>query len=333
MRANYVLLIFGLVIVADAARHQIFKPRVDSQYTFAILSDIHIGESHASTTNTMAAVEKINSLITERNIKFVFITGDLTSSSYYTQWPAAKKILNQLNVPYLPIIGNHDIWPYNSTWEAPAPNGDVLFAKTMADDLNNVTIGSSWFYNTDGPVWDPTYGVESYFQNFEIKIGRLVFYGLDWNSRRHALSVLGYKGSMPGGSLYDFPGGTFQWLQQRLKLLSSSPDQFNQVVFLQHQPFRTPWWGPSWLMTFTSEEKAKFRSMISNIMPVEKYWGVFAGHFHIWYNGTAFDEWPTFMQWETEATKTTSAFTLVTVKNDQIVDLEQNYGIEPPSSV
>jgi hypothetical protein len=39
------------------------------------------------------------------------------------------------------------------------------------------------------------------------------------------------------------------------------------------------------------------------------------------------------MQWETEATKTTSAFTLVTVKNDQIVDLEQNYGIEPPSSV
>lgn len=39
------LTILGSVLIANAARHQIFKPRMDAQYTFAILSDIHIGES------------------------------------------------------------------------------------------------------------------------------------------------------------------------------------------------------------------------------------------------------------------------------------------------
>ncbi len=49
-------------------------------------------------------------------------------------------------------------------------------------------------------------------------------------------------------------------------------------------------------------------------------------------NRIAFDEWPSFLQWETEATKETSAFTLVTVNNDQIVNMEKNWGIDPPGS-
>lgn len=46
----------------------------------------------------------------------------------------------------------------------------------------------------------------------------------------------------------------------------------------------------------------------------------------MWSNGTAFDEWPSFIQWETSATKTDYAFTLVTVQNDKIYSTEKMYG-------
>jgi len=58
----------------------------------------------------------------------------------------------------------------------------------------------------------------------------MVFYGLDWNTRKHAMR--GDKGCLPNAELYDFPGGTYQWLESRLKKL----DFFDrQIVF-----FATP---------------------------------------------------------------------------------------------
>jgi len=65
--------------------------------------------------------------------------------------------------------------------------------------------------------------------------------------------------------------------------------------------------------------------MLLKYHPIEKYWGVLAGHWHRWFNGTAFDEWPTFMQWETEACKLSGGFSLITIKNDSIIDLKQMY--------
>jgi len=44
MRVQHSLLILGLIVAANAAHHHI-KLKADSQYSFAILSDIHIGES------------------------------------------------------------------------------------------------------------------------------------------------------------------------------------------------------------------------------------------------------------------------------------------------
>lgn len=45
------------------------------------------------------------------------------SSAYYTQYTQVAAILAKLKVPWIPIIGNHDTWIYNSTYNEPKPTG------------------------------------------------------------------------------------------------------------------------------------------------------------------------------------------------------------------
>ena len=45
----------------------------------------------------------------------VIITGDITSSSWPTQWTKAKEVLDALAMPYFPILGNQCVA------RAPAP--------------------------------------------------------------------------------------------------------------------------------------------------------------------------------------------------------------------
>lgn len=52
-------------------------------------------------------------------------------------------------------------------------------------------------------------------KNWELQFENFVFFGLDWISRAHAVTELGYKGGWPGAALQDFPNGTYPWLQQR----------------------------------------------------------------------------------------------------------------------
>jgi hypothetical protein len=41
-----------------------------------------------------------------------------------------------------------------------------------------------------------------------------------------------------GADLFEFPGGTFDWLENRLSLLKSNGTPFKKIVFLQHHPYR-----------------------------------------------------------------------------------------------
>jgi 3',5'-cyclic AMP phosphodiesterase CpdA len=63
------------------------------------------------------SVKKINDLVRVENIKYVIITGDITNSATVQQYQDLKNILDKLIIPYIPLMGNHDIWSYNSTWE------------------------------------------------------------------------------------------------------------------------------------------------------------------------------------------------------------------------
>lgn len=164
-------------------------------------------------------------------------------------------------------------------------------------------------------------------KNWELKLCDLILYGLDWNSRKSAATWLGYKGAWPGAQLHDYQNGTFQFLNERLRLLSKSNDQ-RKIIMMHHHPYRAPFIVPDFIYGFSSEQKTKVREMLLSHLPKERYIGIIAGHWHRWFDGTAFDEWPEFKQWETEACKATSAFSLVHIKNGNIDRIDRLYGVD-----
>jgi 3',5'-cyclic AMP phosphodiesterase CpdA len=322
------LVIFEIVVSATPKRVQWQSPTTvkdNTPWTFAILSDIHIGDAGGPIVIDLAyrAVNKINELAPYKNTQLVFITGDLSNSALPDQLKEVKTILDSLVVPYFPVIGNHDIWTYNGTWEEKHPTGDKKFAETFASIYQNMS-RRGWNYNMQ-TVWNHDDECFSWFQNWEYQYNGLVFYGLDWNSRQPAIHSLGYKGAMPGAQIYEFPGGTFDWLENRLRLLKTTGTPFKKIVFLQHHPYRLDPWIPDYIYGFSTLEKEEIRNMLVKYFSVEEYWGVFAGHIHTWYNGTAFNEWPTFRQWQTEACKWAGGFTLATVINGEIVDVQKMF--------
>lgn len=80
-----------------------------SEYSFAVISDIHIRDGNDNDEHAIyarAVVDKINSLKNIHNIQYVFITGDVTDSAHPTAYVKLREILSKLNVRYIPIIGN-----------------------------------------------------------------------------------------------------------------------------------------------------------------------------------------------------------------------------------
>lgn len=171
-------------------------------------------------------------------------------------------------------MGNHDIWQYNGTWEEQQPTGDHVFGETFRKRFENVP-GLVW---NDKPSWNSDNNITSWFQNYEIRVGDVVFFCLDFVSRYPAVRSLGYKGAMPTAMLHDFPRGTFQWLESRLKLLRNYNP--SQVIFIQHHPFRGPFGVPTFLYGFSSEKKKILRDLYSKYYDINKYYGMFGGHWH-----------------------------------------------------
>eukprot|EP01095_Lingulamoeba_sp_RSL-Kostka_P011989 TRINITY_DN467_c5_g2_i2.p1 TRINITY_DN467_c5_g2~~TRINITY_DN467_c5_g2_i2.p1 ORF type:complete len:277 (+),score=57.36 TRINITY_DN467_c5_g2_i2:111-941(+) len=231
----------------------------ESSYSIAVISDMHIGESPKQTTLAEECVTKINSLIEKNNIKFVIITGDLSNSALPKQFLEAKSILDELKVPYLPILGNHDVWTYNSTLqtEEREPTGDQLFASIFAENFNSFPFGDLVYKNV--PVWNPFLNITCHFQNWELYYQNTLFYGLDWSSREHAVTALGYQGSMPGTRNKNFEGGTFNWLEERLNYTHNHQTTYdsNQIILLQHHPFHMPFdfIPPGFIYSFGAVQK------------------------------------------------------------------------------
>ena len=132
---------------------------------------------------------------------------------------------------------------------------------------------------------------------------------------------------MPGADLYDFLGGTFSWLETQLAQLAK---QSSTVVLLQHQPYRAPFYIPGEIYAFGEAKRLRVEHLLRQHASLN-YFGVFAGHFHMWSDGTAFDNMPTFRQFETDACKVAQAIALVTanVQTGKIVKIEKLYGDEP----
>lgn len=165
--------------------HDPEAPKPD--WSFAIIADLHIGynkpdydgetwddsgpgEDYDYTKMLENAVDKI---IAERgpyDIKFAVVLGDFADTAEKSEFLKAREILNRLNdpdedpntddgIPYIPVIGDHDQWPY--TQPAPKP-GDSFNPENRED---HATIAS---YACGDESFNDVFWSEDNNQNIEL---------------------------------------------------------------------------------------------------------------------------------------------------------------------
>lgn len=228
------------------------------RFSFIQLSDIHIGESKTGAdygtpgfndtltgidtgydvTALQYAVQWINQNYDSLNVKFVIITGDLTDSGERSEFYQCKQILDSLKIPYVPLIGNHDVWPYTGFEESSAPNGDSVIIEIFGPQFDSLqNFFSDWDNGTRlTPVYNPEANCTSRFQNFSFVYDNYLFILSDFGTRVHAplTGPLAGPGVGPEANLMDFTGGTFHWFKQKIL---TTPDKGNKNTFIfSHHP-------------------------------------------------------------------------------------------------
>ncbi|MBF6597870.1 MAG: PQQ-binding-like beta-propeller repeat protein [Fermentimonas sp.] len=106
IRISIILLLLNVYL--NVLRASTFEP-----FKFALVTDTHIGNP-LNNEDLIRTVEDINTI---PEISFVIISGDVTEFGSYEELRIAKDILDNLNVPYYAIPGNHD-----SNWSESGTN-------------------------------------------------------------------------------------------------------------------------------------------------------------------------------------------------------------------
>lgn len=220
-----------------------------NSFTFVHLTDLHIGrdiddygtqgyDDEAPEGDVGVAAQKlreavnwINENYESKGIEFVVVTGDISDSAEKSEFLKAKEILDTLFIPYVPIVGNHDIWPYTSDSEAPEAVGVQYFMEVFEDTFDSLsTTFPEWDDGTRlTKTWNPEQNCYNYFQNFAFDYKGYHFICADFNARFHAESV----GVPSEASLYDFQGGTWNWFKQHYNGYESIGDD-NMLIFAHH---------------------------------------------------------------------------------------------------
>lgn len=238
------LLIF-ITLYAASIVGQLHELR--SSLKIAIVTDTHIGESCNGDLSyegckpvraLTLAVDKINSM---NNIDIVFVSGDITSSALYEEFVKADEILSKLNIPFYPILGNHDSWPYsrhNGTFnQSDTPIGDQYFAQVFGSRLKEgkkgkISTVSDW---PTSSCTNGDYGYQTWHHNFVVQFPNvfpnLKILGLDWVSRKNALPEPGVG---PEAELHDYQCGTTDWISNTIPKYHNNNTRYFVV---QHHPF------------------------------------------------------------------------------------------------
>lgn len=353
--------LFSLLLIIAAILGVSFA--VPRKLTIAVVTDTHIGES-CNGDLSMDGCKPVRALtdavahLNELGVDAVFATGDLTASALKEEFVRFREIMEDLKMPWWPLLGNHDSWPYTrhsdgSFNQTDAPIGDVYFAEVFGDILSGSrdprygrTVTRGWPAKAC-PNQDFQYN--SWFHNFVVTFPtfstNLKFLNLDWVARENALPEPGVG---PQAELHDFSCGTLDWLSKTLK----SQDPVSKFFIMQHHPFHnrdsfSPF-GHNLFMNFTFDDKqnARVQHVLSESFTVDSFLGVHAGHMHRWFDGKAFtkftaidDSWLGLKEWETPASKgwwinedflsSTQLFTFVTKGDglDSDVVLENVHGL------
>ncbi len=244
-------------------------------FSFALIADPHITTVAENEERLKAAVKWINDNASTRKIEVVLVLGDI---GWGQGLPQSKKLLDQLQVPYVPLIGDNEI----------AADDDETFEQVYRPQLDALDGQLENWRTASTPVAHPDANADVWLQNAAFEHRGVHFFALDW-------CVRGIKGALAEfGDLNDYTGGTWPWLETELaEVVAAGPAQ-ESIVLLSHIPmmggmFDTIEWP---IIGELFEPHA------------ELVWANYAGHLHgpIEMPGPGFTMWTADATWDDQNT-------------------------------
>jgi len=209
-------------------------------WSFALINDTHIGCYYSEcgdegycdgpTGQECFLTERLRDTVIWINknkdgpyrIRFVAVNGDLTDSAEESEFYKAKEILDGLAVPYVPLFGNHDAWPYTNLVGAAGPSGSEVFNKIFESTfaaLASPAVILNWAKDTGRVLGTPV-------NNYSFDVEGVHFLALDLVSRKAAPNGVGSNGRGV------FHPETKKWLADYLSGWAGR----GPVVLLSHHP-------------------------------------------------------------------------------------------------
>ena len=234
--------------------------KIIEKWSFAIITDLHVGygtpdfgtdgwndtltgnpalDNYYLTKRLEAVVDWINDHIDNYNIKFVAVLGDITDTAEKSEYIKAKEILDKLDVPYFPIIGNHDMRPYTQCQGNPPSDrtaynyyGQGEISCTYFEEIFNTTFLDKQFKRLR-TNWEKQWenSATNYYQNFAFEYQNITFIFLDFNPGDHAPYPKG--GIMPWAILHN---ETYNWFREQLE-----KNRGEKIIVFSHYAFGWPY--------------------------------------------------------------------------------------------
>jgi hypothetical protein len=244
-------------------------------FTFVVIADPHITPGLENQERLAAAVAWLNDHAAEHRLELAVVVGDV---GWGGGLPIAKALLDELDVPYLPLIGDNEVHVgeaevfgqvFGPVWEALADQVDGMVSTTTQVD-------------------DPVNGEPTWLYNVALGYRGLRFVGLDWSSRSEGV-LLGES-----ADLHDFEGGTWPWFEAELGEVE--PFDAEDVLLFSHHPMH---------LSPAGFDQAEMARIIGLTGPISgRVAGAWAGHLHLDYEerlpDAGYDVFVTDATWDDE---------------------------------
>lgn len=237
----------------DHGQEDSAAPEMEELFSFVVLADPHLSDNLDHEERMAAAVAWVNQEQADRDIRLVFVVGDIGWSGGLE---TARDLLDQLSVPYLPVIGDNEIY-LGDELVFDEVMGPVYAAR--AEELDEWRRGAVEVVDTVGEtLW---------LQNFSFSYEGLRWVGLDWCSRSDEALASELA------ELHDIDDGTFPYLEEELSQLPEGPEE-DVLLFSHHPMFFFPG-------GFVENDWEKIVGLVSPVG--HRVAGAYAGHLHIDY--------------------------------------------------
>ena len=264
---SYDLILLLLLLLFQSVTPSKIPPKSeDSPFKIALIADVHyagkgsIDHLHRLT----AAIEYINTHSESENILLVGVLGD-------TAWnpqpmKTAKEELDKLHIPYFILIGDDEM-----------QNGgeEIEFNRIYQPHFQKLEKILSGWRKTKCPVRDPR-GRELYLQNYAFDFHGVRIIVNDWNTR---VMDPGWTGEQ--AQLFDFPGGSWDFMKEEVGLAAYSGIKNNILLFSHHSLHMSPFY-PIFKKDFGAFSPKEFKVITKFTLGYSDHLGgSFTGHYHL----------------------------------------------------